>query len=115
MASLIYSYVVRLAFEDARVYDAYVSWLRDSHVGDVCASGARDADLLVMDVTPGEPFVVESHYRFVSRDAYEKYEREHAPRLRAQGLAELARLGVEPGRGVSIHRATGKALAWRRQ
>lgn len=112
---MIYSYVVRAEFEDARVFDAYVSWLRDSHIGEVCASGARDADLLVMDAAPGEPFVVESHYRFVSREAYEKYEGEQAPRLRAQGIAELARLGVEPGRGVTIHRATGKALAWRRQ
>ena len=112
---MIYSYVVRISFEDARVFDAYVNWLRDSHVGEVCTSGARDADLLVMDTVPGEPFVVEAHYRFVSREAYEKYEREQAPRLRAQGLSELARLGVEPGRGVAFHRATGKALAWRRR
>ena len=112
---MIYSYVVRCSFEDARVYDAYVGWLRDAHTGDVCMSGARDADLLVMDVVPGEPFVVESHYRFVSREAFEKYEREHAPRLGQQCLTELARLGVEPGRGVPMHLATGKALAWRRQ
>ena len=112
---MIYSYVVRTLFEDARVYDAYVAWLRDTHTGDVCMSGARDADLLVMDVAPGEPFIVESHYRFVSREAFEKYEREHAPRLRQQCLTELARLGVEPGRGVTMQLATGKALAWRRQ
>ena len=112
---MIYSYVVRIAIDDARVFDAYVDWLRDQHVGDVCASGARDADLLVMDGRQGEPLVVEAHYRFVSRDAYEKYEREQAPRLRAQGLNELQRLGVEPGRGVTIQRATGKALAWRKQ
>lgn len=112
---MIYSYVVRITIEDPRAFDAYVGWLRDSHVGDVCASGARDADLIVMDVSQGEPMVVEAHYRFVSREAYEKYEREQAPRLRAQGLNELQRLGLEPGRGVHIHRATGKALAWRRQ
>lgn len=112
---MIYSYVVRISIDEPRVFDGYVNWLRDSHVGDVCAAGARDADLLVMDVQPGEPFVVEAHYRFVSRDAYDKYEREQAPRLRARGIEELARLGVEPGRGVTFHRATGKALAWRRQ
>jgi hypothetical protein len=112
---LIYSYVVRTVIEDPRVFDGFVAWLRDSHVGDVCMAGARDADLLVMDSPPGEPFVVEAHYRFVSREAFETYEREHAPRLRALGLAELARLGVEPGRGVQFHRATGKALAWRKQ
>ena len=67
-----------------------------------------------MDVGPGDPFTVESHYRFVSRDAFDKYEREHAGRLRAAGLAELTRLGVEPGNGVTFHRATGTALAWRR-
>ena len=112
---MIYSYVVRISIDDPRAFDAYVAWLRDSHVGDVCASGARDADLIVMDVPHGEPLVVEAHYRFVSRDAFEKYEREQAPRLRAQGLHELARIGLEPGRGVNIQRATGKALAWRRQ
>lgn len=111
---MIYSYVVRTVIEDARVFDGFVAWLRDSHVGNVCMCGARDADLLVMDTQQGEPYVVESHYRFVSRDAYEKYEREHAPRMRALGLAELARLGVEPGRGVQFHRATGMALAWRK-
>ena len=111
---MIYSYVVRTSIDDARVFDAYVGWLRDHHVGEVCVSGARDADLIVMDVPQGEPFVVEAHFRFVSREAFEKYEREQAPRLRQQGLAELARLGVEPGRGASFHRATGKALAWRK-
>lgn len=112
---MIYSYVVRVAIDDARVFDGYVGWLRDTHVGDVCTLGARDADLLVMDVTPNEPYVVETHYRFVSRDAYEAYERDHAGRLANQALAELKRLGAEPGHGVAIHRATGKALAWRRQ
>ncbi len=112
---MIYSYVVRTTIDDARVFEAFVAWLRDTHVGDVCTSGARDADLIVMDVQPGEPFVVESHYRFVSREAFEKYEREHAGRLRGNGIAELRRLGAEPGRGVSIERATGKALSWRRQ
>jgi hypothetical protein len=112
---VIYSYVVRITIDDARKFDAFVGWLRDAHVGDVCAAGARDADLIVMDVDAGEPLVVEVHYRFVSQDAFEKYEREQAPRLRAQGLNELRRLGLEPGRGVELTRATGKALAWRRQ
>lgn len=107
--------MVRTVIEDARVFEAFVGWLRDAHVGDVCMAGARDADLIVMDTQPGEPYVVEAHYRFVSREAFETYEREHAARLRAAGLAELARLGVEPGRGVQFHRATGKALAWRKQ
>ena len=112
---MIYSYVVRITIDDPRAFDAYVTWLRDAHVGDVCASGARDADLIVIDVNPGEPLAVEAHYRFVSREAFEKYEREQAPRLRADGLRELAKLGLEPGRGVHFHRATGMSLAWRRQ
>lgn len=112
---MIYSYVVRIAIDDPRAFDGFVSWLRDTHVGEVCASGARDADLIVMDVVHGEPLVVEAHYRFVSREAYDKYEREQAPRLRVLGLHELARYGLEPGRGVNIQRATGKALAWRRR
>lgn len=112
---MIYSYVVRTSIDDARVFEAFVAWLRDTHIGDVCTAGARDADLIVMDVAPGEPFVVESHYRFVSRDAFDKYEREDGGRLGGQGVAELKRLGVELGRGASIERATGSALSWRRQ
>lgn len=112
---MIYSYVVRVQIDDARVFETYVGWLRDTHVGEMCISGARDADLIVMDVAPNEPFAVEVHYRFVSRDAYEKYEREHAPRMQQAGLIELSRLGVEPGRGVSFQRATGKALAWQKR
>lgn len=109
-----YSYFVRIRIDDPRIFDKLVVWLRDEHVADVCAAGARDADLLVMDTSPGEPCVVEAHYRFASREAFEDYERAHAPRLRALGLAELERLGVEPGRGVQLQRTTGTALAWRR-
>ena len=39
------SYVVRVLIDDGYVFEGFVGWLRDTHVGDVCVSGARDADL----------------------------------------------------------------------
>lgn len=110
-----YSYCVRLAFDDAAVFDAFVDWLRDVHVADVCGSGAGGADLLVADVSEGAPRVVEARYRFDSREAFEHYERDHAPQRRAEGLAQMKQLGVEPGRGVIITRTTGTLLPWRRR
>ena len=95
------------------MFEAFVSWLRATHVADVCSAGARDAELVRMDVRPGEPFAVESRYRFVSRDAFEAYERDHAARLRAAGIEELSRLGAAPGQGVRFQRTTGVAVAWR--
>jgi hypothetical protein len=110
LASLAFSYVVRISIDDERVLDAFVSWLHAEHVADVCAAGARDAELVIIDVASGEPRVVEARYHFESREAFETYERDEAPRLRAEGLAKLAALGVEPGRGVAFQRTTGTAI-----
>ena len=65
---MIYSYVVRTLFDDARVYDAYVAWLRDSHTGDVCMSGARDADLIVMGPDCGPAIINGTPLAFANVD-----------------------------------------------
>lgn len=107
------SYVVRCAFADRDAMEGFLRWLRDRHVADVCAAGAEDAEIDVLDPIGGaHPNAVEIRYRFASREAFARYEREEAPRLRAEGLAELARLGVAPA-GVTFARTTGERVAWR--
>lgn len=101
------SYVVRCAFDAAEPFERFVEWLRRSHVDDVCRRGAEAADIVRLDRGADEPYVVEVRYRFASRESFARYEREEAPKLRQDGLDELARLGVRPGHGVTMTRATG--------
>lgn len=99
-----YSYVVRIALDDAKLLAPYVAWLRDPHLADVCAAGAEHGEIVMVDER-----TVEVRYRFASKDAFDRYEREEAPRLRAQGLDVLAKLGGTPGNGVTFTRTSGPA------
>jgi Domain of unknown function (DUF4286) len=63
--------------------EAWLHWLREGHIGAVLAGGALDAEIVALDA-PTTTYEVRFH--FPSREAFEKYEREHAPRLRADGL-----------------------------
>lgn len=83
------AYVVRVAFEDASALDPYLAWLR-VHVEHVRAAGATSAEIVRVD---GEP-AFEIRYTFVSREAFARYERDDAPRLRKEGSDELSRLGL---------------------
>jgi hypothetical protein len=80
------NYKVRIDFDDPAVRDDCGVWLRDRHIADVLAAGAQSAKLYVH---AGE-CAIEITYTFDSREAFEAYERDHAPRLRADGLAFLA-------------------------
>lgn len=79
-------YVVRIDFDDAALRDEFGIWLRDRHVKDVLAAGAQSAKLVSRD----DAIAIEVLYRFESREAFAIYERDHAPRLRADGIAFLA-------------------------
>jgi hypothetical protein len=79
-------YVVRIDFDDATLRDAFGIWLRDRHIKDVLAAGAQGAKLYVH----GDAYAIEVRYTFDSREAFDAYERNHAPRLRADGVAFLA-------------------------
>jgi len=102
-----FAYVVRIIIDDPSAFAAFVAWLRERHVADVCAAGRCAGEIVVVDVPKDAPRVVEARYRFASREAFAAYERDHAPRLRSDGIAELARLGLEPGRSASLTRTTG--------
>lgn len=79
-------YAVRIDFEDAALRDEFGIWLRDRHIKDVLAAGAQGAKLYVH----GDTHAIEVRYTFDSREAFDSYERDHAPRLRADGLTFLA-------------------------
>jgi hypothetical protein len=98
-------YTVSSEFDDAALADEYCEWLVGRHLADVCAAGAIQAELVRFDGTPPR---VEARYQFASRAAFEDYERDHAPRLRAEGLALFP-----AERGVRMQRSVGELLSRR--
>jgi hypothetical protein len=99
------AYTVRCTFEDAAVADEWIAWLRHDHLAEVIAAGAIDAELIRLD---GEPVVCEARYHFADRAALAAYERDHAPRLRAEGLRRFP-----PERGLRYERSRGEVAAFR--
>lgn len=96
------SYTVTITFDDAALAGAWKRWLLEQHMRDVCAAGARDAELLEIDPSREGETILEVRYHFDSREAFAAYERDHAPRLRAEGLAR-----VPAGANVQFRRAIG--------
>jgi len=103
------AYTVRASFPDTASRDDYIAWLINEHIADVIAHGAQSGCVIKHDSSIGDsikaPFLVEARYIFSSRDAYETYINEQAPKLRAIGLAKFAHL-----QGVSFERTVGVIL-----
>lgn len=94
------AYSVSATCPDEATRDEYVAWLRGGHVDAVIAGGADSATIVVFE---GEARPrAEVRYVFSSRERYERYLREHAPGLRAEGLAKFP-----PERGVVFARTLG--------
>jgi hypothetical protein len=89
MAEVWYMVTAALPDEDTRA--AYVAWIGGGHLDQVLAGGASSARLVRVD-DPGAGLEVSSVYTFPSREAFEVYLREHAPRLRAEGLEKFGRI-----------------------
>ena len=86
--SLIYEVNIEV---DAAIEDDYRSWLR-AHVAEILAlPGFIDAQLFdVLEPPPADGRVALCmHYRLDDAAALEAYLREHAPRLRAEGVARF--------------------------
>ncbi|MBS0194027.1 MAG: DUF4286 family protein [Proteobacteria bacterium] len=84
--AVIYEVTVHVA--EARAAD-YLAWLRE-HVAQMLALPGFEGAAMeaLLDETPGERgYCV--RYRLRDRDALEDYLREHAPRMRAEGLARF--------------------------
>ena len=81
-------YEVRLRV-DADVAEAYAAWLL-AHVPDVLATGCfTRADVFDEPLDDGAARLT-THYHAADAEAFARYERDHAPRLRAEGLARFA-------------------------
>lgn len=94
-----FAYTVRCELDDPAVAEAWIAWMRDEHLREVIEAGAREAMLVRLD---GEPIACEARYVFESREAFERYEREEAPRLRRKGLEAFPL-----SRGLRYTRTTG--------
>lgn len=109
-----FAYTVRCEFASEDVAREWIEWLRSEHLRDVCEAGARDAEVVAVDAADGannpreaaSAVAVEVRYHFEDRDAFAKYERDHAPRLRAEGLKRFP-----PERGLIYARSTGEVVA----
>ena len=98
-----FAYTVRCVIDDADVAAEWIAWMRDTHLADVVAAGALSAELVRLD---GESITCEARYAFQSREAWERYDREEAPRLRAEGLDAFPL-----SRGLRYERSTGVVVA----
>lgn len=102
-----FAYTVTCTFDDSAVADEWIHWLDKTHLADVCHAGALDGEVVLLDEAdaPGKT-IVQVRYHFADRVAFEQYERDHAPRLREDGLQ---RFPLE--RGLHYARSTGTIVA----
>jgi hypothetical protein len=95
-------YTVGATFHDVAIAEQWLRWLREGHIAEVMAAGATDAEIVRMD---GMTHGFEVRYRFPSREAFARYEAEHAPRLRPEGLRLFP-----PEKGITYRRTVGESL-----
>ena len=94
-------YVVACRFAEGAndVATQWLKWICEKHLSEVLQSGALSAEVL-QDSSSANQF--EIHYRFASAADFARYERDHALRLRADGLTRFPlSLGLEYQRRVA--------------
>lgn len=96
-------YTVACEFDNVEVAQQWVDWLEREHLADVRHAGALSAAIVRLD---GDAIAYQIEYRFKGRSAFEAYERDHAPRLRAEGLKHFP---LELG--LRYTRSTGEIIA----
>jgi hypothetical protein len=109
-----FSYTVTATFDDPAIADEWVAWLRDEHVRDVIDAGAVDGEVVMLNSDEGyaasgsdpKRQTCEVRYHFSDRAAFETYVRDHAPRLREEGLK---RFPLE--RGIVYSRRSGEVVS----
>lgn len=75
-------YTVTCALPSEAECARYLAWLEDDHLNDVVRGGALSGEAVRLD---GDAIVVETRYRFASREAFAAYEAGPAEALRAEG------------------------------
>ena len=93
-------YTVTCALPSEEECERYLGWLEDDHLADVVRAGAVSGEAVRLD---GEGVVVETRYRFASREAFAAYERGPAEALRAEGREKFG-----PETGVTFTRSVGE-------
>lgn len=96
------TYTVTATLPDEETAFEYAAWLSSDHADKVRRAGA-DSAAVVRVLEPGVPVRVECRYIFPNRGALDTYLANHAPALRAEGLA---RFPAE--RGVRFERTVGE-------
>ena len=94
-----YRYTVQATFTHKTVAQEWIDWLESGHCQQVLDGGATRVEVLKLD---GDEHSFEVRYDFPDGHAFAVYERDHAPRLRKEGL-ELFPID----RGVRYSRHTG--------
>lgn len=94
-------YTVVCECESVEVAERFEAWLLGGHAMHVVEAGALECETVRRDER-----TLENRYVFASREAFERYEREGAPRLRADGIASF-------GSSVRFTRSTGTSRAQR--
>jgi hypothetical protein len=94
-------YSVTATLPDDETARRYLAWLADGHAAEVVAAGALSAQIIRF-TDPSSPIRVETRYTFSSSAALSQYVREHAPRLRTEGLKLFP-----PDQGISFERRVG--------
>ncbi len=96
------AYSVTCTFQNESLAREWLEWIESEHLGEVIAAGAIDAEVVILD---GNPMRCEARYHFASREQFNIYEREHAPRLRNEGLKKFPLT-----RGMSYVRSMGEVV-----
>lgn len=102
MGGILYSVIATLPDEATRA--EYIAWLEDGHVDQVVKGGAHSA-MIVRVVDPPSPLRVETRYVFATRDLFDRYVRQTAPKLREEGLRRFP-----AQRGVGFERRIGEIV-----
>ena len=92
-------YCVTAQFTDAAVRDEYLAWLGGGHMAAVVQGGALSARAVVLE---GPDLRVATQYFFEDSEAFDRYVRDYAPALRADGAARFP-----AHRGVTFERLLG--------
>ncbi|MCH2134139.1 MAG: DUF4286 family protein [Phycisphaerales bacterium] len=94
-----FRYTVSAEFPDESLASEWLHWLRDGHIDEVLAAGATSAEIVRLDEAVT---AFEIRYVFPDRETFKRYEDDHAPRLRAEGVERFPE-----ARGVQYDRSTG--------
>lgn len=100
-------YTVRTTCPSLQVRGRFLAWLSPNHVIEVMKGGASGVRIMLPDrADDAATAVVEAHYTFPSRKAFDDYVRVHAPALRADNLKHFP-----PESGVKSERAIAEIAA----